>query len=416
MKIVTQLSLFDDMELGDLEKLTLVMENLPDEELLKALNKRREKGGAGYTNESLWIAFIAKFVFQHPTIETLIRELRRNSQLRKICGFEPWTDSKGATHLVPGSSTFSRFISRLMEYENEMKKIIQALIRTMYELIPDFGETCAIDGKIIKTYASSFKKEKSKDRRADNDASYTAKTYTSADGKTTTPNFFYGYRLHLLCDCKYELPVAYTVTPANEGEIPVAKSFLFQNEFPYFKRMKYFLGDRGYDDTDLIERLEEKDITVLIPNRYTWQNETTRQYLETDLIYDQEGNVYYVDDAGKEHLLRYAGYDRYTDSLRYTFKYKGSNNKVFRIKREENLRIFPKISRSSKKYKRLYKQRTAVERINGRLDRDFMFENHTIRGLSKMTLYVNMSFMISLGFAKGKILEKDVSNLASWVA
>ncbi|HHU02117.1 MAG: hypothetical protein ACOX54_07545 [Christensenellales bacterium] len=67
------------------------------------------------------------------------------------------------------------------------------------------------------------------------------------------------------------------------------------------------------------------------------------------------------------------------------------------------------------KYKRIYKKRTAVERINGRLDRDFLFENHTIRGLAKMTLYVSMSFIISLGFAKGKILEEDKESLASWV-
>ncbi len=415
MKIITQFSIFDDTELGDLEKLILVIENLPDEKLLKALNKRREKGGSGYSNESLWTAFIAKFVFQHPTIESLIRELRRNSQFRKICGFEPWKDTNGVVHIVPGSSTFSRFISRLMEYESERDKIFQALVKTMYELFPDYGETCALDGKIIESYASSFSKGKSKDRRADQDATRTAKTYTSEDGTKTTTRYFYGYRVHLLCDCKYELPITYTVTTANKGEVPEAKKLLFQTKFPDYERMKYFLADAGYDDTDLIERLEDKGVTPLIPNRHLWKEESTRQYLDTDLIYDQSGNVYYIDDNGNNHPLRYAGYDKATDSLRYTFKYKAENSKVFRIKRKEDLRIFPKIARTSMKYKRIYKQRTAVERINGRLDRDFLFENHTIRGLSKMTLYVTMSLIISLGFAKGKILGKNKKSLASWV-
>jgi len=416
MDIVTQLSMFDDIELGDLEKLLLVVSNLPDKELLKALNKRREKGGAGYSNESLWMAFIAKFVFQHPTIESMIRELKRNSQLRKICGFKPWVDSNGVRHILPGSSTFSRFISRLMEHKDLLDEIFKQLVDTMKELLPDFGETCAIDGKLINTYASPFRKSKKKDRRADTQATHTTKIYTSDDGKIVSQKHYYGYRVHLVCDCKYELPICYTVTPAHKHEVPVAKEFLFKNETIDYTKMKYFLADKGYDDTDLIERLEEKDVTVLIPNRHTWRNETTRQYLETDLIYDQDGNVYYVDDNGKEHPLRYAGYDKYTDSLRYTFKYKYKNNKVYRIKRDTDLRIFPKISRSSHKYKRIYKKRTAVERINGRLDRDFLFENHTIRGLSKMSLYIHMSFIISLGFAKGKILNEDANKLASWVA
>ena len=303
MQIITQLSIFDDTELGDLEKLILVVENLPDEKLLKALNERRKKGGAGYSNESLWIAFVAKFVFQHPTIESLIRELRRNSQFRKICGFEPWEDTNGVVHIVPGSSTFSRFISRLMGYESEIDEVFQALVKTMYELLPDFGETCAFDSKIIEAYASYFSKERSKDRRADQDATRTAKTYTLRDETKTTTRYFYGYRVHLLCDCKYELPITYTVTTANKGEVPVAKKLLCQTKLPDYERMKYFLADAGYDDTDLIERLEEKEVTTLIPNRHMWKEEPTRQYLDTDLIYDQSGNVYYIDDNGNHHLL-----------------------------------------------------------------------------------------------------------------
>lgn len=58
---------------------------------------------------------------------------------------------------MPGSSTFYRFISRLMENESGMEKIIQALIKTMYELIPNFSDTCVVDGKITDIYALPFK-------------------------------------------------------------------------------------------------------------------------------------------------------------------------------------------------------------------------------------------------------------------
>ena len=67
------------------------------------------------------------------------------------------------------------------------------------------------------------------------------------------------------------------------------------------------------------------------------------------------------------------------------------------------------IARDSDKFKRIYKGRTAVERLNGRLDRDYtlkgtrMFEEHCIRGLKKMTLMVGLSMIIMNGMAIGKI-------------
>ena len=41
------------------------------------------------------------------------------------------------------------------------------------------------------------------------------------------------------------------------------------------------------------------------------------------------------------------------------------------------------VTRDSIIWKRLYKGITSLERINGRLDRDFNLENHKVRGLKK---------------------------------
>lgn len=68
------------------------------------------------------------------------------------------------------------------------------------------------------------------------------------------------------------------------------------------------------------------------------------------------------------------------------------------------------------KFKRLYNKRSAVERINGRLDRDFLFEDHKIRGKSKMMLFVTMSCITMLGFAYAKVSKQIQSRLSSWVA
>ena len=71
-----------------------------------------------------------------------------------------------------------------------------------------------------------------------------------------------------------------------------------------------------------------------------------------------------------------------------------------------------KLARSSDKWKKLYKKRTSIERINGRIDRDFKFEKHTIRGLKKMKMFLTMTFIIQLTLAKAKIESGITSGLA----
>ena len=60
----------------------------------------------------------------------------------------------------------------------------------------------------------------------------------------------------------------------------------------------------------------------------------------------------------------------------------------------------------------MYNGRTAVERLNGRLDRDYMFEDHTIRGLKKMDMELTISLIVMNGMAVGKI-KNNLSSLRS---
>jgi len=57
------------------------------------------------------------------------------------------------------------------------------------------------------------------------------------------------------------------------------------------------------------------------------------------------------------------------------------------------------VARDSMKFKRLHNKRTAVERVNGRLDCDYGFE-FNIRGLNKMSLYVTTSFFMMMARKK----------------
>ncbi len=119
-----------------------------------------------------------------------------------------------------------------------------------------------------------------------------------------------------------------------------------------------------------------------------------------------------MDGKGSRIELIYKRYDKNRNSSRYGFHPKYNDKRIFRIPLETDKRIFTKVARNSKKWKRLYAMRSGIERINGRIDRDFKFERHTIRGLEKMEMFLTVTFLVSLTLAKAKIERGTKGNLA----
>ncbi|MGH9341284.1 MAG: DDE transposase, partial [Acidobacteriota bacterium] len=64
---------------------------------------------------------------------------------------------------------------------------------------------------------------------------------------------------------------------------------------------------------------------------------------------------------------------------------------------------------------REYKKRTAVERVNSRLDTSFNFEVHYIRGKKKMELRVGLALMVMLALAVGHIKAGHQEKMRSLV-
>ena len=83
------------------------------------------------------------------------------------------------------------------------------------------------------------------------------------------------------------------------------------------------------------------------------------------------------------------------------------NGKVYSIELSTDERIFTPIARNSKKWKRTYNKRTALERINGRFDRDFNLENNKVRGLKKAQVMIDIMMIGMLALAKGHILNSQ---------
>ena len=165
MAIIPQQRLFgwDEIEiLGDLDRLRLVLKYMPDEMLMRRLERERGFGRDDYPVRAMWNAMLAGIVFQHPTAESLLRELSRNGQLRFLCGLDK----------VPSSAAFSRFLGKLLDMEEEITTIFDRLIDELKILLPDFGKHLAIAGKKLPTHARPGKKGMKADGRRDIDAAF----------------------------------------------------------------------------------------------------------------------------------------------------------------------------------------------------------------------------------------------------
>lgn len=429
--ISRQQQIFDWTELeilGDLERLRLVLEYMPDENLMQHLERERLNGRDDYPIRAVWNSILAGIVYQHPSIENLRRELSRNSQLRRMCGF--------AADKIPTASVYSRFIHKLFGHQKLIDDIFENLVGQCYEQLPDFGKNLALDGKAIRSHATGRNKTTKKDGRRDLDADYGVKTYKGKreDGtlweKVTT---WFGYKLHLLVDADYELPVAFSVTKASRSEVKQAHQLvedLAETRAHILKEAEYFMADRGYDDSKLIAKLwDEHLIKPIIGIRDLWRDGEETKPLQgfDNIVHDYRGTVSCC--CPRELKLKemaYGGFEQQRMALKYRCPAKHYGRSCegekqcpvktsIRIPLATDHRVFTPLARSSYKWQDLYKKRTAVERVNSRLDVSFGFEQHFIRGQLKMQMRCSLALCVMLAMAVGRVKEKQPDLMRSLV-
>ena len=413
MKIITQISVFDYSKieiLGDLERCKLLINNVPDEKIVNILIKMRGKGRNDYPIIPLWNSILIMPLIECYTIGQLRRELSRNSDLRKLCGFNDADYYYGKCKLVPPPKAYSNMFNNLKKIEPELKDCFNMLRDFMYATLKDFGKDVGEDGKIFSSRAKSPSKVEVTDARSETDADFTFKDnyYKDQDGKTKVKRTkYFGFRVHILGDVNYELPIEYTVTKASNSEREELKKHINMLSKEMLEKIITLSADKGYDGKPVIDFLIKKGISPVIDICNHWEKgEDTKQYKDTNIIYTYDGKVSIVLDNVNIEPLKYLGYDKVKNKLRYGYK-----KNVYSIDVNYDTREFTPIARDSKKWQRIYNKRTALERINGRLDRDFNLENNKVRGLKKATVMIDIMMIGMLAMAKGHIINNHPENV-----
>ena len=428
MGIIAQKRLFGWKEienLGELERLRLALKYLSDGALLRVLDKERGKGRDDYPVEGMWNALVAGVVYQHPSVESLRRELARNGQLRWACGLSS----------VPPSWAFTRFLKKLARHSELVAEIFETLVSRLQEQLPEFGKHLAHDGKALSSHGRADGSGKKPDGRREREANVGVKTHRRVKGdgtayeKVTT---WFGFRAHLLVDSVYELPVARKITKASDAECPVAHELLDHVKARHkgiLSRCETYSADREFDDKKLHKKLwDENGIKAAIPARELWHNSQTRLVDgQRQVAYNEGGEVFcHCPKSAEAHRMAFAGLEAQRGTLKYRCPaiHKGTSCAGFaqcklhqgiRIPLEQDRRIFTALARATCGWEKAYKRRSAVERVNSRLDQSFGFERHFIRGLKKMQLRVDLALGVMLAMALGRIKEKQKEKMRSLV-
>lgn len=214
-------------------ELKALFDAIPDDRLLASL-KTYYAGRRGYTHKVLWRTYVAMTYLSIPTFASLIRMLQDNPSLREACEI-------AAPDGIPSPFAYSRFIRKLARLGIAVKNILRDLTRRMYDTFPGFGKSVAIDSTDIRAWSNGAKRGK-RGKVSDLDAGWVVKMNTQGNRK-----YVWGYKVHILADTTYELPLAIDVTAGNVADIKRASPLMRQARFTTGKfHPDHVICDAGY--------------------------------------------------------------------------------------------------------------------------------------------------------------------------
>jgi Transposase DDE domain/Transposase domain (DUF772) len=390
---------------------------LPDGKLLNSLRAARGKGRNDFPVTVLWGVVVLRVALRHITTEAVLGELRRNEGLRRIIGIESEAG-------VPNQWNISRFEDVLGQepHRTLLREIFDVLIQRLGVVVADLGSNTAGDATALSARRKPEKGAREEIDEGLPQASGGRKEYKDDDGNVTKVIEWFGFKLHLIVDVKHEVVVSYEITDTKAGDgetLPVVFEQAAAN-LPA-DRIETLAYDKAADTDDVHKLLSGRGITPLIQMRSLWQTEPERMLPGHDgtsnVVYDEAGTIYCYDkvsDPPVRHKMAYIGYEPERATLKYRCpaKHEGwecpmakvcnagkSYGKTVRVPREEDLRRFPALPRATKKFERMYKGRTAVERVNARLKVFWGVDDGNLTGSRRFVAQVGVVLAVHAVFA-----------------
>lgn len=411
MTIIRQGSLFDLQELYDLEptqRFVAIFSTIDIDPIFAVVTKKSRFGRPVELNYAAMIySLVARLTERIPFIKDLVKRLKNDMIFRLDCGFLV-SDS------VPSEAAYSRMIAIICE-SNVLEEVQETLLHQA--IIEGFimDDTVAIDATHFEAPDQAPPKEekpqrvpkkrgrKSKEQReqwliekAELEANlplFEKKIEDQLDvslaelraeipqnpewgvKKNSEGNnvFWYGYKAHLAVGTtsQYILQSLLSSGNLNDGKaaIPLLKGI---HERLSLSTLRYGTMDAGYDYEAIYTQIHRMGYQAVIA--YNKRNEPE------PIGFDK----HFAPTCFREYSYRYDSFDKKYETLKYTRPKECKDcslaneclcQKVYKVKITTDLRKYTAPARGSKAWKTIFKQRTAVERVNAYLKGYFQLNN-----------------------------------------
>jgi IS5 family transposase len=388
------------------DRLVTVLEALPAEGLISTLEREHWTGRKGYSVRGMWSALIAGLLRQAHSLTDVVRLLEGDKDTRIVCGF--------SKDNIPSHDALGRFLKKLVEHEDLLEKCFADLVKEARQLLPGFGTKLAVDSTDIKAYSNGHRQNPS-----DKEARWGAKGAGHHSGpvkgdKQRDLYYWFGYKLHLVVDALYELPVSFVLTPANESDTTRMQTLLQKAGADQAEsRPQAVIADKGYDSKGNNEFVfGECKAAPIIPIR-----EVTGMQIPD--ICNAKGTPLCSCGLEMTYWGRDGKYLKYRcpeavgkGTCKSRFKCTSSPyGYVLKLPVADDPRRHPPVPRETKKWQRLYRMRTAIERVNSRVKELLGLAAITVRGIGKVTVRAMLSLLVMLAAAVGMAQRHRLSEL-----
>jgi IS5 family transposase len=333
------------------------------------LEETRWTGRPGYPIRSMIGVVLAKSLYSISTWTKIIALIKEHKYLSEVIS---------PTGEVPSVASCYRFTKKLRENDHLLEKCISNSLSSLHKKNPEFGENIAIDASDLPAYAKGAKTRYPGGPErpiSDPDASWGHRSAIS----TRNSGSFYGYKVHAAVDAATGLPLAWEVRTATDPEAKAALG-LVDSVLERNLEVKTCIMDKGYDGGFVYDGCEERDIQPIIPLKET--------------IAVKRGD--HEPPCCKHGTWEFAGADYKRKATKWRCPTGECEKKSQWVKAS---RLHTLIPRSTDRWKKLYRSRTAIEREFGRLKHEWAMLPLRVRGMEKVKLHVDLTILTKLSCA-----------------
>lgn len=342
--------------------------------MIADLQETRWTGRPGYPVRTMVGLVLAKSMYAMPTWTKVIALVKEHWGLQRALGCEGNPPSVYAAY---------RFAEKMRANGDMLERCIDGVVEGLKAKLPSYGTDLAIDASDMPAYANGqryvWKGGPERNWHTDPDASWGHRSAVS----TRRGGGFYGFKLQMACCASTGLPVAWSAETAKANESMFVAPLIDEARRRGAMAATCAM-DKAYDLTRVYEECTERDCEAIVPLR------------QTTAVKRNEHRP----PACEHGVWNFAGSDRKRGASKWRCPTGECKPASTWVKAD---RLHPLMPRESKRWKALYRGRSAVEREFGRLKNEWGLKPLRVRGLDRVRLHADLTILTKLACALSRV-------------